>query len=128
MPTIRLLLVEENKALRGALSRALQRAPEIEVVGTVGNVQGVIDRACALAPDVVLMDIHSQNGNVLDMARRLHPLLPDVNVVLLTDDEALMYAEAAEYSEMTIFLPKTASHRKLVHALQAACGAKRKER
>jgi len=127
MPTIRLVLVEENKALRGALYEALQTAPEIKVIGTVGNVRGVIDRLRALAPDVVLMDIHAQNENVLETVQWVHPMLPGVKIALLADDEALTYAKAATCGEMAVFLPKTASPGQLIRAIRAACFTKRKE-
>ncbi len=128
MPSIRLVLVEENKALRGALYEALQSAPEIEVIGTVANVRGVVDRLRALAPDVVLMDIHAQDENVLETVRWFRPLLPRAKIAVLMDDEALVYARAVHCGEMAVFLPKTASPNQLVRALQAACSTKRKER
>ncbi len=122
MTVVRLLLAEENAALRDVLSRALRDSPELELVGVLSRTQGILGKAPALNPDVVLMDVHVKEGNALNLARQLRPLVPDVKIVLLTEEDASLYAEAAAANGISACLPKTASHSNLVRAVLSVVG------
>jgi DNA-binding NarL/FixJ family response regulator len=55
-PTVRTLIVEDNEVFREALELMLGLAPEIVVVGSVGDGRSAVAACEALRPDVVLMD------------------------------------------------------------------------
>ena len=55
---IRVLIVDDHPMVAEGIQSILETYDDIRVVGTLGNGQDAVDRAAALAPDVILMDIN----------------------------------------------------------------------
>ncbi|MBV9380544.1 MAG: response regulator transcription factor, partial [Streptosporangiaceae bacterium] len=55
--TIRLLIADDHPVVRDGLRGIFEASGEFEVVGEAGNGQEAADRAAALRPDVILMDL-----------------------------------------------------------------------
>lgn len=92
---IRLLVAEDDTLLRRTLVELLGLEPDFEVVAEVPNGAMAVSEAPAARPDVVLMDIEMPQMNGIEATRKLHDLIPDVKVVILTkfgDDENLFAA------------------------------------
>ena len=53
----RVMLVEDHALMRRTLREIIEAAPDLIVVAEAGDGQTAIDRARALKPDVILMDI-----------------------------------------------------------------------
>ena len=89
---IRVLLVDDHQLLTDALSRALAREPDIEVVGVAGSVAAA--KALAEQPvDVVLMDYRLPDGTGAEATRAIKIRWPEARVVMLTalnDDETVL--------------------------------------
>ncbi len=89
---IRVLLVDDHQLLTGALTRILEREPDIEVVGVAASVAEA--RAAASRPvDVVLMDYRLPDGTGAEATRILKARHPAARVVMLTavaDDETIL--------------------------------------
>lgn len=116
---VRLLLVEANKALREALKETLQRAPDIELLAEVGSAEKALSWIRVLTPDVLLIDIHLLDGNALSAARRIKLINPRVKIILLTEGDTTLYAEAAAQSGVSACLGKTAMSHQLLSTLRA---------
>jgi DNA-binding NarL/FixJ family response regulator len=87
-PPVRVLVVDDQQLMRDGLASLLSIQEGIEVVGTAANGQEATERAEALSPDVVLMDIRMP---VLDgiAATAQVRRQPSCQVLMLTtfDDE-----------------------------------------
>jgi len=55
--TIRLLIADDHPVVRDGLRGIFEASNEFEVVGEAANGREAVDRAAALRPDVVLMDL-----------------------------------------------------------------------
>jgi len=89
---IRVLFVEDHRLLAEALSAMLAREPDIEVVGTAGNVAEAKVMARERV-DVVLMDFRLPDGTGADATRAIKARWPAAKVVMLTavkDDETFL--------------------------------------
>jgi DNA-binding NarL/FixJ family response regulator len=87
--TIRVLLVDDYQAVLDGLQRMLATDKTIEVVGIARGGEEAINKAIALSPDVITMDIRMNGLDGIDTTRRLKAKIPNVNVLALT-----MYGES----------------------------------
>ena len=88
---MRVLLVDDNEALRAMLRHTLETAGS-EVVAEAGDADTALREAHARQPDVVLLDINMPGGGLNALARMTSEL-PETPVVMLTardDDHALL--------------------------------------
>ena len=120
MSAVRVLVVDDQALFREALVTLLGARPEVEVVGEAGDGQQALERAAALAPDVVLMDLHMPVLDGIATTRRLRVEQPGVRVLALTtfdDDEDVF---AALRAGALGYLLKDVSSDRLVEAVLAA--------
>ena len=120
MSAVRVLVVDDQALFREALGTLLDARPEVEVVGEAGDGHQALERAAALAPDVVLMDLHMPVLDGIGATRRLRVEQPGVRVLALTtfdDDEDVF---AALRAGALGYLLKDVSADRLVEAVQAA--------
>jgi DNA-binding NarL/FixJ family response regulator len=90
---IRLVLVDENAAVRRALVLRLTRADDLQIIGDTGD----LDSACELVndqnPDVLLMESKRRDGAALKFCQRLLKASARPHIVILTsfanEDERL---------------------------------------
>ena len=87
MSAVRVLIVDDDPLVRGALTMLLSAAPDVEVVGEVADGTRVEGAVAEYAPDVVLMDIRMPrlDGLAATELLRSRPGAPEV-VVLTTFD------------------------------------------
>jgi DNA-binding NarL/FixJ family response regulator len=116
---IRVLLVDDHRALVEALSRLLASEPGISMVGTAYSAAEA--RARLREPvDVVLMDYALPDGTGAEVTRSVKARWPKAPVIMLTahdDDETVLDSIQAGADG---FLAKTASMDELVSAVRAA--------
>ena len=58
MSSIRVLVVDDHDLFRRGLTEVLSEEPDIEVVGEARDGQEAIERAEAVSPDVMFMDLN----------------------------------------------------------------------
>ena len=116
---IRVLLVDDHRALAEALSRLLTSEPGISVVGTAYSAAEA--RNGLREPvDVVLMDYALPDGTGAEVTRAVKARWPKTPVIMLTahdDDETVLESIQAGADG---FLSKTASTDEVVGAVRAA--------
>lgn len=108
---IRVLVVDDSAFMRKTLSAMLERDPRLRVVGTARNGMEAIEKAAALKPDVVTMDIEMPGMNGLEALGRIMATarLPVVMVSSLTEDGAKATLDALELGAVDyVFKPLSA--------------------
>jgi DNA-binding NarL/FixJ family response regulator len=81
---LRLLLVEDHAAFRGALEFVLNRQPDLEVVGRCGSLVECRALRNLGDVDVALLDIHLPDGDGSDLIEDLREANPRVKVLILS--------------------------------------------
>jgi two-component system chemotaxis response regulator CheB len=79
MDKIRVFLVDDASVVRRLVTNALNRDPELEVVGTAADGQMALARLAEVQPDVVLLDLEMpvlDGLQTLVALRKTHPRLP----------------------------------------------------
>ena len=79
---IRVLIVDDSALARRAISEALARDPEIEVVGAASDAYVARDQILALQPDVVTLDLEMPRMDGLSFLKILQEYYPVPVVVV----------------------------------------------
>ena len=84
MATIRVLIAEDEDALRGALADLVSSDPEMEVVATAADADEAIEEATRTRPDVALVDVKMPAGGGPRATREILSMSPGTRVVALS--------------------------------------------
>jgi len=90
---INVMIVDDHPVFRQGLRNVLAAQEGLRVVGEAADGEAAIEKAEALHPDVVIMDINLPEINGLQATRELKDRYPDIQVIMLTayDDEEQIY-------------------------------------
>jgi DNA-binding NarL/FixJ family response regulator len=117
---MKVVIADDQTAVREGLTTLLQTIPDIDVVGTAADGEQAVALVERLAPDVVLMDLRMPRVDGVEATRRIRADWPDVQVVVLTtyaDDESII---AALRAGAIGYLTKDAGRDHIRRALDAA--------
>jgi DNA-binding NarL/FixJ family response regulator len=84
---IRVLLVDDQTLVRQGIGLLLDLEPDIQVIGEAANGIEAVERAAALKPDVVLMDIRMPLMDGVAATAAIHARYPEIGVIILTTFE-----------------------------------------
>ncbi|MFJ5307972.1 response regulator [Streptomyces sp. NPDC088350] len=119
-PLISVLIVDDHPVVRDGLRGMFESAPGFRVLGEASNGVEAVERAAALDPDVVLMDLRMPGGGGVDAIRELTRRSARAKVLVLTtydtDSDTLPAIEAGA----TGYLLKDAPRDELFTAVRAA--------
>jgi DNA-binding NarL/FixJ family response regulator len=87
--TVTVLVVDDQRLVREGIASLLDIQAGIRVVGEAVNGQEAVEKALALRPDVILMDVRMPVLDGIAATVQIHRQLPDCQVIMLTtfDDE-----------------------------------------
>lgn len=107
---IRILIADDQSLVREGLSSLLQTQPDLEVVGEAENGRIAVEKAIALQPDVILMDIRMPIMDGIAAIRILKEQKPNIKILVLTTfDEDRYVLQAMNYGARGYLLKDTPS-------------------
>ncbi len=119
MSKIRVLICDDHTILRDGIRLLLNAQPDMEVVGEAIDGREAVEKARALKPDVILMDIAMPSLNGLEATKQIRRDDPNARVLVLTMYESDEYiARMLEAGVLGYVLKKVAGS-ELVHAIRA---------
>ncbi len=92
---IRIVVVDDHTMIRDGLRAALGTRPDLEVVGEAANGNDAVAVAEALAPDVIVMDLHLPDIDGATATRRILTARSTTKVLVLTmhaEEDAVLRA------------------------------------
>jgi DNA-binding NarL/FixJ family response regulator len=97
---------------------------DLEVCGYAGSVADAVPLVHDTVPDIVVMDLHLQDGTGLDAAVAMRRVLPDLRFVFLTQDDSVNAWVAAVEAGAGAFIHKSHAATDVINAVrQVANGA-----
>ena len=87
MPATRILIVDDNAVVRSLVRRLFESQSGFEIAAEAENGRDAIDKAEKLKPDLIILDLVMPIMTGLDAAPLLKQLLPDVLIILFTQQE-----------------------------------------
>ena len=115
---IRVLVADDQALVRGGFRLILDAQPDIEVVGEAADGVEALERARALRPDVVLMDIRMPALDGLEATRRLLADTDPPRVLMLTTFDLDEYVYDALRAGASGFLLKDVRPEQLADAVR----------
>ncbi|HUS08626.1 MAG TPA: response regulator transcription factor, partial [Bryobacteraceae bacterium] len=80
----RIFLADDHAVVRKGFRLILDQEPDLEVIGEAGDGQQAVDLACALRPDVLIIDIGMPNVNGVEATRRILENCPESRILILS--------------------------------------------
>lgn len=119
---VRILIADDQLAVRRAVGGLLDVEEDFEVVGEAGDGVEALQKVRELSPDVVLMDVSLPKLGGLEATKRITAEFPAVKIVGLSAHAAEYMAQPMLEAGATRYLDKNAPVKTLVVAIRAAVG------
>jgi two-component system response regulator NreC len=117
---IRIILAEDHTIVRQGLARLLKDQPDLKVVGEAVNGRVAVEKALALKPDVIIMDIAMPLMNGIEAAKRIRKHLPKTKILILSMYSHEHYIHELLETGISGYLLKDSSGRDIIKAIHAA--------
>jgi len=115
----RILIADDHGLMRAGLRALLNDETDCEIVGEASNSDEALRTALELKPDVVLMDLSMPGVGGIEVTRRLHEMLPEVRVLILTVHEDSTLLREAVKAGAAGYIVKRAVESELLSAIDA---------
>ena len=114
-----LLIADDHPVFRSGLRALADALENVEVVGEAATGEEAVERALAVLPDVVIMDINLPGIDGVEATRRIVATSPHIRVLVLTmfDDQDSVFA--AMRAGARGYLLKDADHAEIARAIEA---------
>jgi DNA-binding NarL/FixJ family response regulator len=115
----RLVIIEDQTAIRELLAEILRLDNTFQVVGEAGDGQAAVQLCLDLKPDVCVLDAKLPGLNGVDVLRRIVPRLPGMRVLVFSGHEGPQLIRAMLEAGAHGFVEKTAGLMELRRGLEA---------
>lgn len=115
---IRLLIVDDQALVRGALGALLDLEADLQTVGEAADADAAVQQARELSPDVCLMDIQMPGDDGILATRRVLEANPSTRVLIVTTFARPGYLRAALEAGAGGFIVKDAPPEHLADAVR----------
>jgi DNA-binding NarL/FixJ family response regulator len=107
MANLRILIVDDEKAVRTALERLIGTRGEWMVVGEARNGAEAIGKAKALQPDVVIMDVTMPEMSGLEATPKIKKEAPAAEILIFTQHDSTQMIQQAQNAGASGYLLKS---------------------
>jgi two-component system, NarL family, invasion response regulator UvrY len=121
----KVLLVDDHAIVREGYRRLLEDEASIRVVGEASNAAQACERARAIEPDVVVMDIALPGVSGIEATRRMIKEQPQLHILMFSMYDDAIYARRALEAGAQGYLSKASAPEVLVRAIYAVSRGER---
>jgi DNA-binding NarL/FixJ family response regulator len=121
----RILIAEDYQLLRQGLRAMIEDASDFVVVGEAVDGKEAVQKAVALQPDLVVMDLSMPGLNGIEATIQIKRRMPHVRVLALTVYHTDEYVREALKAGADGYVLKDTSYDELLHAVRSVISGKR---
>ncbi|MDQ3657443.1 MAG: response regulator transcription factor [Chloroflexota bacterium] len=122
---ISVLLVDDHPVVIEGLRKLLEAAGDIDVTGTANDASQAIERAKALRPDVILLDLRMPGATGIQATRRLREQEFEGAIILLTSYGDQAYVRQALEAGADGYLLKSTPSDELIDSIRSGAKGRR---
>jgi two-component system, NarL family, response regulator DevR len=105
--THKIFIVEDSPSVRRRLIELLGEIENVCIAGEAESPQEAVAGICRTLPHCVLLDFRLAGGTAVDVLRAVHPVLPDIGFIVLTNHPNEQYRRASMQAGAVAFLDKS---------------------
>ncbi len=102
----KLYIVDDSQPIRERLQALFAGDAGVRLVGQAASAPQAVVDILALEPDSVVLDLELEGSNGLQVLRAVHPQMPRINFVVLTNHAEPQYRRACIHAGASHFLDK----------------------
>ena len=118
-----ILIVDDNEPVRRGLRALLSNRPEWSICGEAVDGLDALEKAEALRPDIILMDVSMPRMNGIDATRILRQKLPSAKVIIVSQNDPTTVQRQATEVDAAGFVAKSEISRSLFPMLEKILGS-----
>ena len=122
--TLRVLVADDYEPWCRLVSSALQKQPQLQLVGEASDGVEAVQKAQELKADIILLDVSLPKLNGFKVAHRILEHLPQSKIILISADRSFDIAAEALRMGAYGYLVKSDAGTELVRALEAVLQGK----
>jgi PAS domain S-box-containing protein len=115
---MRVLIADDHEVVRRGVRSLLLTQRDMDVCGEAVDGRDAVEKAKLLLPDLILMDISMPNLNGLEATREIRSILPQTEVIILSQHETVQMAQEAFLAGALGFVVKSSVSKNLFAALE----------
>ena len=123
MDKIKVLIADDHRVVREGLAAILKTKEDLHIVGEAQDGMEAVEKAKALVPDVILMDVSMPRMGGVEATRQIKREFPHIGIVALTMYEEQQYIFDLVRAGATGYLLKDSESSQIVAAMKRSlCG------
>lgn len=121
---ISVLLADDHPMVQDGLSSCLSYYEDIEVIGSAEDGKDALQKALALKPDVILMDISMPNMNGIDATEIITEQLADTKVLIFSMLDSVEFVNSAVQAGASGYILKDTTSEEVYYAIKTVAAGK----
>jgi DNA-binding NarL/FixJ family response regulator len=117
--TVRVLVVDDFEKFRRFVCSALDKNPELQVVGECSDGLEAVHKAEELRPDLIVLDLGLPTLNGIEAARQIRQVAPECKILFLSQESSADVVQEALNSGAQGYVLKTRAGIDLMAAVEA---------
>jgi DNA-binding NarL/FixJ family response regulator len=114
---LRVLIADDHAAVRKGVCTILTQRLDLEVCGEAENGREAIEKAKALEPDLIILDVTMPVLSGFEAAREIRKVLPKTPILILTMHGSRQLVEEAKRLGLNGYVGKTQATETLLQAV-----------
>jgi DNA-binding NarL/FixJ family response regulator len=114
----RILIVDDHPIIREGLAAMIARRPDLEVCGEADGIPSALALVESTRPDLAIIDMSLQDGNGLDLIKRIKARGVSTRMLVLSMHDDALYAERALRAGAMGYLNKHEARDSLIEAIR----------